>query len=120
MLMDRFVRKILSILLIIAIFMTLNCLSEKKSDVSKALKIAIEKDSLISQLESDIPKIMEKAMIPGLSVAVIRDSELLWTKGFGVKNSETSEPVTDETVYEAASFSKPVYSYAVLPCTVSR
>ncbi|UCE07251.1 MAG: class A beta-lactamase-related serine hydrolase [bacterium] len=111
---NRFIEKLLSPLLIAAIFMTLNCLSDKKSAVPKALKTTVEKDTLVSQLESNIPKIMEKAMIPGLSIAVIRDGELLWTKGFGVKNSETNEPVTDETVYEAASFSKPVYSYAVL------
>ena len=111
---NRLIGKFLSSFLIVTIFMTLNCLSNKKDDVPKPLKTTVKKDTLISQLESDLPKIMEKAMIPGLSIAVVRDSELLWTKGFGVKNSETNEPVTDETVYEAASFSKPVYSYAVL------
>jgi len=114
MIKNRIIEKFLSALLIVTIFMMLNCLSEKKSDMLKELKIIVEKDTLISQLESGIPQIMEKAMIPGLSIAVIRDGELLWTKGFGVKNSETNEPVTDETVYEAASLSKPVYSYAVL------
>lgn len=110
---NRFVGKILSVLVILTLFMTLNCLSGKKSDVPKALKAKVGKDTLISQLESGIPKIIEKAMIPGLSIAIVRDGELLWTKGFGVKNSETNEPITNETVYEAASFSKPVYSYAV-------
>ncbi len=57
---------------------------------------------------------MKKAMIPGLSIAVIRDGSILWNKGFGVKNRESKEPVTNETVFEAASFSKPVYAYAVL------
>jgi len=102
------------ILLIVAFLWTIKCSSGKKKDVTAALKTTIEKDTLISHLERNIPQIMEKAMIPGLSIAVIRDGELLWTKGFGVRNIETKEPVTDETVYEAASFSKPVYAYAAM------
>ena len=39
---------------------------------------------------------------------------MVWTKGFGVANAETNEPVTDDSVYEAASLSKVVFAYAVL------
>jgi len=102
-------------ILLIGIFLwTLNCSPKKKSDIAAILKTTVDKDTLISQLEKQIPDIMQKAMIPGVSIAVIRDGELLWTTGFGVKSTETNEPVTDETVYEAASFSKPVYAYAVM------
>ncbi len=90
------------------------CLPEKKINAADALKTTVPKDTLISQLEKKLPQILEKATIPGLSIAVIRDGKLLWTKGFGIRNSETHDPVTDETVYEAASLSKPVYAYAVL------
>ena len=102
------------ILLIVAFLWTIKCSSGKKKDVTAALKTTIEKDTLIAHLEKNIPQIMVKALIPGLSIAVIRDGGLLWTKGFGVRNIETKEPVTDETVYEAASFSKPVYAYAAM------
>jgi CubicO group peptidase (beta-lactamase class C family) len=102
------------ILLIVAFLWTIKCSSGKKKDVTAALKTTVEKDTLIAHLERNIPQIMEKAMIPGLSIAVIRDGGLLWTKGFGVRNIETKDPVTDETVYEAASFSKPVYAYAAM------
>jgi CubicO group peptidase (beta-lactamase class C family) len=78
------------------------------------LKTGIAKHTLISELETHISEIMEKAMIPGLSVAVIRDGDILWAKGFGVKNAETKEPATEKTVYEACSLSKPVFAYAVL------
>jgi len=78
------------------------------------VKTRIAKNVLISELETHIPKIMENAMIPGLSIAVVRDGDILWAKGFGVKNAETKEPSTEETVYEACSLSKPVFAYAVL------
>ena len=114
MMKNHFLKLFLPVFLIITTLWTLNCSLEKKTDLPVTLKIAVDKDSLIAQLETQVPEIMEKAMIPGLSIAVIRDRQILWTKGFGVKNIETKEPVTDETVYEAASFSKPVYAYAVL------
>jgi CubicO group peptidase (beta-lactamase class C family) len=101
--------------LLIAVFLgTLTCSLEKKVDRPAPLKTDVNKDTLITQLEENIPRLMEQAMIPGLSIAVIRDGELLWSKGFGVTNMKTKTPVTDEAIYEAASFSKPVFAYAVL------
>ena len=90
------------------------CIKTKIENPIAKLKTDITAEELIFKLENEIPKIMEKAMIPGLSIAVIRDGSILWNKGFGVKSRESEEPVTNETVFEAASFSKPVYAYAAL------
>jgi CubicO group peptidase (beta-lactamase class C family) len=68
----------------------------------------------IARLERDVPHLMAEGEIPGLSIAVVRNGKLAWSRGFGVKNSETREPVGDNTVFEAASLSKPVFAYAVL------
>ena len=57
---------------------------------------------------------MKEADIPGLSIAVIRDSKVIWTRGYGVTNAETKVRVNDNTVFEAASLTKPVFAYAVL------
>ena len=73
-----------------------------------------KKAAAIEQLEKDLPALMKVADIPGLSITLIRDGKPVWTHGFGVKNSETGEAVTEETVFEAASLSKPVFAYAVL------
>ena len=72
------------------------------------LKTDVTTEELIFNLENNIPKIMKKAMIPGLSIAVVRDGSIFWDKGSGVKNIESKEPITNETIFEAASFSKPV------------
>jgi CubicO group peptidase (beta-lactamase class C family) len=39
---------------------------------------------------------------------------VIWTRGFGVTNSETKARVNDNTVFEAASLTKPVFAYGVL------
>src|ERR1051325_398781 len=46
--------------------------------------------------------------VPGLSIAVIKDSKIAWAKGYGVKDLETKEPVTTDTLFQAGSISKSV------------
>jgi CubicO group peptidase (beta-lactamase class C family) len=65
-------------------------------------------------LEREIPRLMAEADIPGLSVAIIRNGNIAWLHNFGLKNAETKLPVDDQTIFEAASLSKPVFAYAVL------
>jgi CubicO group peptidase (beta-lactamase class C family) len=50
---------------------------------------------------------MASRNVPGLSVAVIHDFEIEWAKGYGVIESGTEKPVTTETLFQAASISKP-------------
>lgn len=81
---------------------------------STQLRTHANKDELVAQLERSIPQLMKDGEVPGLAIALIRDSKVLWQRGFGVKNVETLEPVNEQTVFEAASLSKPVFAYAVL------
>ncbi|OLE97888.1 MAG: hypothetical protein AUG75_02980 [Cyanobacteria bacterium 13_1_20CM_4_61_6] len=52
--------------------------------------------------------------MPGLAISLIRNGKTTWVQGFGVKDAKTGQPVTTETVFEAASLSKPVFAYGVL------
>lgn len=67
-----------------------------------------------TQLEQRLPQLMKDAEVPGLAIALIRNGKPVWQHSFGVKNTKTNEPVTDATVFEAASLSKPVFAYAIL------
>ena len=66
------------------------------------------------KLEREIPELMEKANIPGLSMAVIRNGEIFWSGTFGVRNRETNESVDENTIFEAASLTKTVTAAAAL------
>ena len=57
---------------------------------------------------------MKHYRIPGLSVAVINDYKVEWARGYGVKDVETNDPVTAETLFQAGSISKPVAAMAAL------
>jgi hypothetical protein len=75
---------------------------------------ANDQRSTILQLERDVPELMKKSNVPGVSIALIQRGKAIWVHGFGVKEAGTSQPVTGETVFEAASLSKPVFAYGVL------
>lgn len=51
--------------------------------------------------------------IPGVSLALIKDGKLVYHKTYGVSNAATGEKVNDNTLFEAASITKPVFAYAV-------
>src|SRR5258705_11293079 len=68
----------------------------------------------IVELEKMIPRLMEESVVPGVSIALVKDGKLLWRRAFGVKDSATKEPVDNDTVFEAASISKTVFAYAAL------
>jgi CubicO group peptidase (beta-lactamase class C family) len=57
---------------------------------------------------------MLEAMVPGVSIALIRDARLFWRGVFGVADAASRRPVDDDTVFEAASVSKTVFAYAVM------
>src|SRR5215468_2276665 len=66
------------------------------------------------RLDKSLPDLMAKGAVPGLSIALIRDRTTYWVHSFGVRDAKSGQPVTEETIFEAASLSKPVFAYAVL------
>ena len=45
---------------------------------------------------------------PGLSIAVIDNYKIAWARGFGFKKAGKKAPVTNSTLFQAASISKPI------------
>ncbi len=68
----------------------------------------------VKALETRIPKVMRQTSVPGCSVVLIRDAKIYWSRGFGVRDAETRQPVDIETIFEAASASKPLFAYVVM------
>ncbi len=52
--------------------------------------------------------------VPGLSIAVIKNFKVDWARAYGVKDLETKEPVTTETLFQAGSISKSVNAMVVM------
>jgi CubicO group peptidase (beta-lactamase class C family) len=83
-----------------------NTQAERIARVEKGLLPAIViKDQTSAQPLADR---MRHYKVPGVSVAVINNGKLEWAKGYGVTEAGGSQPVTAETLFQAASISKPV------------
>jgi CubicO group peptidase (beta-lactamase class C family) len=69
---------------------------------------------VVSIIDSIVPSLMQEFNVLGVSVVLIKNNKISFTKSFGVKDVQTSSPVTNETMFEACSMSKPVFAYVVL------
>ena len=73
----------------------------------------VEGNSAKEKANRIINKFMTVNNIPGLSIAVGKNGEIVWQKGFGFANIEQKEPVTVNTKFRIGSVSKTVTSAAV-------
>ena len=62
----------------------------------------------------EVQQLLTQFNVPGVSIAVIKDFKIDWAKGYGVADAATGQPVTTETLFQAASISKPVSAMASL------
>ncbi|GGG90091.1 hypothetical protein GCM10007415_25600 [Parapedobacter pyrenivorans] len=68
----------------------------------------------IPKLEQTIRQAMDSLDVPGMSVAILNEGKVVYCKGFGFADIAKKKKVTATTFFEAASMSKPVFSYYVL------
>jgi CubicO group peptidase (beta-lactamase class C family) len=76
--------------------------------VVRAQPVAVAPDSL------GVPELLAQFKVPAVSVALIRDFKIEWAQAWGVKDVKTGEAVTADTLFQAASISKPVAAMASL------
>ncbi|MCU0644009.1 MAG: beta-lactamase family protein [bacterium] len=67
-----------------------------KSEVVSAIQLA----------ETWITAEMEYFDLPGLSVGIVYDQDLIWSQGFGCANVEQKTPMTRQTIFRIASITK--------------
>src|SRR5271167_133865 len=63
--------------------------------------VSIPLDGGQAPLQFNLQQLMEALKVPGLSVAVIDDFKLAWTKVYGVKEVGASAPVDTKTLFQA-------------------
>lgn len=81
---------------------------------TRSIKTVTGRRIEVRQLDKFIQKSLDSLKIPGLSIAVINDANMVYHRTFGVKNLETGIKIDSNTIFEAASLSKPLFSYFVM------
>ena len=95
-------------LLAFVLFCDLHCSREQPID----LKTRVTAGFPIP--EGAIDTVLNKHHIPGVSIAVVHQGRIDWAKGYGVCEYGKSELIDSNTLFQAASISKPVSAVVAL------
>ena len=68
----------------------------------------------VSTLNKLIESAMDSLGVPGLSIAIVNDLEIVYHETFGITSIDTENPVTKNTLFEGASLSKPLFAYFIM------
>ena len=68
-------------------------------------------------LEADVKRVLTTFDVPGISIAIVKDGQVIAARGFGVRKLGEATPVDGKTIFEIASNSK-VFTAAALAMLV--
>src|SRR5437588_1595764 len=71
-------------------------------------------DAIATKVDDYIRAEMQRQHIPGLSLAVVKDGQIILAKGFGFANVEHQVPVKPETIFQSGSMGKQFTATAVM------
>ncbi|NUO76859.1 MAG: beta-lactamase family protein [Lysobacter sp.] len=70
--------------------------------------------AFVSVIEREVPALMKEANIKGVAVGLIVKGKLVYARGFGYADHAGTRAVTPDTVFVAASLSKPIASWVTM------
>jgi len=68
----------------------------------------------VAWLNENVPRLMRETHVPGVSIAIMQKGEVAWAQAFGVADARSGKAVTTDTVFEAASMSKPILALVAM------
>jgi len=91
-----------------------------KTDLVQENRVLLEAEVTADRVKMALPEleklaqvVLKKADVPGLAIAVVYQDEVVYAKGFGVREAGKSDLVDSDTVFQLASVSKPLGSTVI-------
>src|SRR5947208_3495920 len=66
------------------------------------------------QVAATVERLMAAGKVPGLALAILNHGEIVYLRGFGLRDVEKRLPLTEETTMDAASFTKAMFAALVM------
>jgi len=78
------------------------------------MALSLEAQTIQQTLDKRLPQLLDSASIPGMSITVIQNGTVEYSKNLGVKEQGKPDEISEHTVFEAASLTKPIAAYCAM------
>lgn len=85
----------------------------KENEIETNIRVPVVIRNIPTQKHSLLER-MKHYETPGVSVAVIEHGKIAWSKGYGLLENGKEKAVDTETIFQAASMSKPFTAFGIL------
>ena len=92
----------------------INVFSLRITSIIFFLSVSLSSFAQNEKAEADIGEIMKKLDVVGLSVAVVKKGNIIYTHSFGLKDMTTKAPLSDSDIFRIASISKSFSASSVM------
>jgi CubicO group peptidase (beta-lactamase class C family) len=99
---------------LVFLIITLTITFASNKDNAKKIKTLSGKEITDAEMDEYLKAQMDSLGLPGISIAIIDDAEIVYHRVLGVTNVDTKETVTDETLFDAGSLSKTPFAFLVM------
>jgi CubicO group peptidase (beta-lactamase class C family) len=103
--MSKSIKALAKSLIALALFVNASALRSQTQGAER-LDASSRDRQRLARFEKQVDDFRTALKIPGMSVAIIKDQKLLWSKGFGFADLENRIPATPDTVFHLASITK--------------
>ena len=100
-------------LLVFVVITSIIAFSFKKAYIKK-IKVLSGKEITMTELDKYLTTQLDSMGLPGLSIAIINDTNIIYYRTLGVINIDTQEKVSEETLFDAGSMTKTAFTYLVM------
>jgi CubicO group peptidase (beta-lactamase class C family) len=100
-------------LLVFFVITSIISFSFKKDNIKK-IKVVNGKEIYIAEIDKYLTTQMDSMGLPGLSIAIINDTNIIYYRTLGVTNVDTKEKVSEETLFDAGSMTKTAFTYLLM------
>ncbi len=68
----------------------------------------------IADFETRLDNLRKGSNIPGMVAGIIKDGQVVWIKNYGFADTQRNIPVTNSTIFDLASLTKPFASTVII------
>lgn len=90
----------------LAFSLSIACLRSLADDSAPNIPPRKDYAAIVKTLQPFAEREMTEKGLPGLSIAIIDDQQIVWAQGFGMADPSAQKPATAQTVYRIGSVSK--------------